>query len=155
MNRIYFIFSFFLAIIIIAYAIIKQKLEELSLSVVNIKFKRFTTKEISGTLFLLIKNPFGKVEVSNIKLNLYVNGFFISPIEQTDKSKIELLPDNNLLAKVDFFILPKKLLTIESIIASLINIGKNTYTIEGTITIKKWFITANIPINYTSTFKEE
>jgi len=154
MKRLYFIILILLTVLTAAYLIVKQKLAQLSLSVVDIKFKKVSIKELSGTLYLLITNPFGNIEISNLKLDLYIDGYFVSSLEQ-EESATELLPNGNLMAKVGFQLSPKKVVSMEHLLMSLSNYGKNNYTVKGTITIKKWFIRANIPINYSSTFKSD
>lgn len=154
MKRLYFIILFLLTLLTAAYIIIKRKLAQLSLSVVDIKFKKVSIKELSGTLYLLITNPFGNIELSNLRLDMYIDGYYVGALTQ-GKSVTEILPNGNLMAKVDFNVSPKKVVSIEHLLMSLSNYGKNNYTLKGTLTLKKWFITANIPINYTSTFKDE
>ena len=154
MKRLYFIILILLTVLTAAYLIVKQKLAQLSLSVVDIKFKKVSIKELSGTLYLLITNPFGNIEISNLKLDLYIDGYFVSSLEQ-EESATELLPNGNLMAKVGFQLSPKKVVSMEHLLMSLSNYGKNNYTVKGTITIKKWLIRANIPINYSSTFKSD
>ena len=147
-NRYIIIIMTIIAIVItIAYVVINRKLSQLKLSVVDIKFNKFSIKEISGKLYLLIQNPFGKLEISKLKLDLYIDGYFLSSLDQGD-SKTELLPNGNLMAEVQFSLSPKRVVSIEHLLMSLSNYGKNNYTIKGTITIKKCFLTVTIPIDY-------
>lgn len=138
-----------------AFLIIKQKLDKLDIYVTGIKFRKISIEELTGTLKLIIRNPFGKVEVSNLNLDLYIDNYYVSKLEQSSQSKTEMLPNGDIRAYVDFFIKPKKVVSIEHLLMSLAQAGRNEYTIKGSINVKKWFITAKIPIDYTSTFKSE
>jgi len=155
MNRhLFFILTALMFVLTAAYLIVKRKLAQLSLSVVDIKFDKFGIKNIAGKLYLLIQNPFGNLEISNLKLDLYIDGYYVSSLDQGN-STTQRLPNGNLMAQVNFSLSPKKVVSMEHLLMSLANYGKNNYTVKGTITIKKWFLTVTIPIDYTDKFKSD
>ncbi len=155
MRNTLFIIAFILVIVLVAfYIIVRHKIELITFSVVDIKFKKVSINEITGKLSLLITNSFGNIKVSDIKLDLYIDGYYVAALTQS-KETTELLPNGNLMATIDFTFSPKKIVSIEHLLMSLSNYGKNTYTIKGNITVNKWFITARIPVDITDTFKSD
>lgn len=153
MNRIYLIILILLAVLIFLYIFVKEKIAQLNYYILNFKFESFNLDRISGKFELLIKNNFlSNITISKLNLSIYIDGYFIGDLKQQN-IQLTNIGDNAIM--IHFSLSPKKIISINHLIASLTNYGNNYYTIRGSINIKKWFITAKIPIDFTSKFKEK
>jgi len=153
MKKLYLIILVIIAVLITLYLIVKRKLAQLSYSVYSINFDSFGVNKIAGSFRLLVMGNFlGNIAISKLNLSIYIDGYHVGNLGQDAETEIT---KGGILATIKFSLAPKKVVSMDHLIASLSNYGNNNYTIKGSVVVKKWFITSEIPINFTSTFKKE
>lgn len=153
MKKLYIILVIITTLIAIIYLIIKRALANLIFFISNIQFSSFSLKSIAGQLTLTIQGNFlGNITISGIDLSVYIDNYFVGKLNQV--SETEITNSGDILALIKFSLSPQKVVSMDHFITSLSNYGNNSYTIKGSIKVKKWFITAKLPIDFTSTFKK-
>ena len=130
---------------------IKQKLNDIDTKFKTVRFFTISKDEIFGEFIVKIDQPFGKIDISNLELNFYLDGTYISAINQSEPNATVI--GNDMYLTAQFRVDPKKVFTLENALNSLVKIGQNQYTIKGELTVKKYGISAKLPIEITDVIK--
>jgi len=130
---------------------VKQKLNEITIEFQTVRFLTISKNAVFGEFTIKVSQSFGEVDLSNLNLHFYLDGKYISAIQQFEPKASQIGGDMFLTA--NFSIDPSKVFSLQNIIGTLVNLGKNIYTIKGELTVKKMGITAKLPIEQTGTFK--
>lgn len=130
---------------------IKQKLNEIEVDFQSVRFLTISKSAVFGDFTIKLKQPFGEIDLSNLKLHFYLDGKYISAINQFEPNAQKV--GNDIFITANFSIDPSKVLTLQNLIGTLVNLGNNTYTIKGEVQVKKIGITAKLPLEISGQFK--